>query len=99
MDKTDVGSLPSMFVTVAIGSGIENVIDQNTELTFMKVASSPEIYLPIAGFLIIVTLAFILNKIFFKKNQKWKILKLPLGLFGCYLLFCGIMDILPLVHF
>ena len=67
---TAVGSLPSMFVTVAIGSGIENVIDQNTELTFMKVASSPEIYLPIAGFLIIVTLAFILNKIFFKKNQK-----------------------------
>ena len=67
---TAVGSLPSMFVTVAIGSGIEKVIDQNTELTFMKVASSPEIYLPIAGFLIIVTLAFILNKIFFKKNQK-----------------------------
>ena len=67
---TAVGSLPSMFVTVAIGSGIENVIDQNTELTFMKVASSPEIYLHIAGFLIIVTLAFILNKIFFKKNQK-----------------------------
>ena len=64
---TAAGSLPSMFVTVAIGSGIENVIDQNTELTFMKVASSPEIYLPIAGFLIIVTLAFILNKIFFKK--------------------------------
>ena len=51
---TAVGSLPSMFVTVAIGSGIENVIDQHTELTFMKVASSPEIYLPIAGFLIIV---------------------------------------------
>ena len=64
---TAAGSLPSMFVTVAIGSGIENVIDQNTELTFMKVASSPEIYLPIAGFLIIVTLAFILNKIYFKK--------------------------------
>ena len=67
---TAVGSLPSMFVTVAIGSGIEKVIDQNEELTFIKVASSPEIYLPIAGFLIIVTLAFILNKIFFKKNQK-----------------------------
>ena len=68
---TAVGSLPSMFVTVAIGSGIEKVIDQNTELTFMKVASSPDIFLPIAGFLILVILAFILNKIFFKKNEKY----------------------------
>jgi len=67
---TAVGGLPSMFVTVAIGSGIEKVIDQNTELTFMKVASSPDIYLPIVGFLVIVILAFILNKIFFEKNQK-----------------------------
>ena len=70
---TAVGSFPSMFVTVAIGSGIEKVIDQNTELTFMKVASSPDIYLPIAGFLIIVILAFILNKVLFKKikNEKY----------------------------
>ncbi len=70
---TAVGSFPSMFVTVAIGAGIEKVIDQNTELTFMKVASSPDIYLPIAGFIIIVILAFILNKVLFKKikNEKY----------------------------
>jgi len=70
---TAVGSLPSMFITVAIGAGIEKVIDQNTELTFMKVASSPDIYLPIAGFLIIIILAFILNKVLFKKikNEKY----------------------------
>ena len=67
---TVVGCLPSMFVTVAIGSGIERVIDENSELTFMKVASSPDIYLPIAGFFIIVVSAFILNKIFFGKKLK-----------------------------
>ena len=65
---TAIGSLPSMFITVAIGSGIEKVIDENAELTFMKVASSPDIYLPIAGFFIILILAFILKKIFFEKN-------------------------------
>ena len=65
---TVFGCLPSMFITVAIGSGIEKVIDQNVELTFMKVASSPEIYLPISGFFIIIILAFILNKIFFEKK-------------------------------
>ena len=65
---TAIGSFPSMFITVAIGSGIEKVIDQNTELTLMKVASSPDIYLPIAGFFIILISAFILKKIFFEKN-------------------------------
>ena len=68
--STVVGCLPSMFVTVAIGSGIERVIDENSELTFMKVASSPDIHLPIAGFFIIVVSAFILNKIFFGKKLK-----------------------------
>ena len=67
---TVTGCLPSMFITVAIGSGIERVIDKNMELTFMKVATSPDIYLPIAGFFIIVIIAFILNKTFFEKNQK-----------------------------
>ena len=65
---TAIGSLPSMFITVAIGSGIEKVIDENAELTFMKVASSPDIYLPIAGFFIILISAFILKKIFFEKS-------------------------------
>ena len=68
MIATLVGSLPSMFVTVAIGSGIEKVIDENAELSIMKVVSSPDIYLPMAGFFIIVILAFILKKIFFKKS-------------------------------
>ena len=66
---TAVGSLPSMFVTVAIGSGIEKVIDENAQLDIMKVATSPDIYLPVIGFFIILILAFILKKIFFKKNS------------------------------
>ena len=33
---TFVGCMPSMFVTVAIGSGIEKVIDQNTELRSLQ---------------------------------------------------------------
>ena len=66
---TVVGSLPSMFVTVAIGSGIEKVIDENAELGVIKVISSPDIYLPVAGFFIILISAFILKKIFFKKNN------------------------------
>ena len=64
---TFIGSMPSMFVTVAIGSGIENVIDKNESLSFMSVLSSPEIYLPIIGFFIILIIAFIIKKFYFKQ--------------------------------
>ena len=38
MIATFVGSIPSMFVTVSLGHGIEKVIDQNTTLTISTVA-------------------------------------------------------------
>ena len=63
---TFVGSLPSMFVTVALGSGIEKVIDQNKNLDTLTVISSPDIYLPIIGFFIILISAFVIKKFFFE---------------------------------
>jgi uncharacterized membrane protein YdjX (TVP38/TMEM64 family) len=63
---TFIGSMPSMFVTVAIGSGIENVIDKNENLSLISIISSPEIYLPIIGFFIILIIAFFIKKIYFK---------------------------------
>ena len=62
---TFVGSIPSMFVTVSFGSGIESVIDKNEELSILSVIYSPEIYLPIIGFAAILLAAF-----FFKKKFK-----------------------------
>ena len=64
---TFVGSMPSMFVTVALGSGIEKVIDQNTEFNISNVILSPEIYIPIIGFFIILIIAFIIKKFYFKQ--------------------------------
>ena len=63
---TFVGSMPSMFVTVALGSGIEKVIDQNVELSISTVLFSPEIYIPIIAFFIILFIAFIIKKFYFK---------------------------------
>ena len=65
---TFIGSLPSMFVTVALGSGIESVIDQNAQLSFSSVMLSPEIYIPIIGFFIILIIAFFIKKIYFKNE-------------------------------
>jgi len=57
-----------MFITVSLGSGIEKVIGKSEELNFYDVIKSPEIYLPIIGFVIILIIAFVVKKIFFKKN-------------------------------
>ncbi len=64
---TFIGSLPSMFVTVALGSGIEKVIDENVQLSFYTVLFSPEIYIPIIAFFIILIIAFIIKKFYFKQ--------------------------------
>ena len=63
---TFLGIIPTTFVTVALGSGIEDVIDSSTELSFSSVFQSPEIYLPIVGFFIILIGAFVIKKFFFK---------------------------------
>ena len=57
-----------MFVTVSLGSGIEQVIDKNEELSFTTVLVSPEIYIPLIGFFIILILALMIKKKFFYKG-------------------------------
>ena len=64
---TFIGSMPSMFVTISLGSGIENVIDQNTSLNIFIVLFSPEIYIPLIGFFIILIVALIIKKYYFKE--------------------------------
>ena len=60
------GIIPTTFVTVALGSGIEKIIDKNAEISFLPIIQSPEIYLPIIGFFIILIIAFIVKKFYFK---------------------------------
>ena len=64
---TFLGSMPSMFVTVSIGSGIKNVIDQNATLGVTDVIFSPEIYIPIVCFFILLLIGFVLKKLYFKE--------------------------------
>jgi len=63
---TLVGILPTTFVSVALGSGIEKIINQNAELSFLPVIQSPEIYLPIIGFFILFIITFVVKKLYFK---------------------------------
>ena len=64
---TLLGIIPTTFVTVALGSGIEKIIDKNAELSFLSVVQSPEIYFPIIGFFILLLIGFIIKKNYFKE--------------------------------
>jgi len=64
---TFLGSMPSMFVTVAIGSGIETIIDQNEKLSAVNVLFSPDIYIPIVCFFILLIIGFVFQKLYFKE--------------------------------
>ena len=64
---TLIGIIPATFVTVALGSGIEKIIDKNAELSFLPVVQSPEIYFPIIGFFILLLIGFVIKKNYFKE--------------------------------
>ena len=58
-----------MFISVALGAGIENYIDKNDEISIFQLIISPDIFIPIIGFVLIVSIAFFLKKFFFKTNK------------------------------
>ena len=65
---TLIGIIPQIFLAVSIGSGIEKLIDKNSEAPgFFELISSSEIYIPLIGFFILVILSVIGRKIFYKE--------------------------------
>ena len=62
-----LGMTPQLFVVVSIGSGLEKVIDQNLDTPKLKdIIFTPEIYIPLIGFFILLIITLILRKIFYK---------------------------------
>ncbi len=62
-----IGIVPQIFLAVSIGSGLEKVIDQNSELPkITEVIFSPEIYIPILAFFSLVLITIFLRKSFYK---------------------------------
>ena len=64
---TLIGIIPQIFIAVSIGSGLEKVIDQNSEVPGLsEIIFSSEVYIPILAFLILVLLTILLRKLFYK---------------------------------
>jgi uncharacterized membrane protein YdjX (TVP38/TMEM64 family) len=64
---TLIGLTPQLFLVVSIGSGLEKVIKQNLEAPrIIDLIYSPDIYIPIFSFAILIIITIIVKKIFYK---------------------------------
>ena len=66
---TIIGIIPQVFLMVSIGSGLEKIIKQNLEAPRVRdLILSPDIYVPLTCFFLLIMLTIILKKFFYKKK-------------------------------
>ena len=66
--STLIGIIPSTFLMVSIGSGLEKIINQNLEAPkILEILYSPDIYIPMIAFMALIIVTIITRKIFYKK--------------------------------
>ena len=64
---TLIGIVPQIFLAVSIGSGLEKIIDQNAEVPgITDIIFSPDIYVPITAFFILILITIFLRKFFYR---------------------------------
>ncbi len=64
---TFIGILPQLFLICSIGSGLEKIINENLETPKIKdLILSPDIYIPLIVFAILVIITIFLRKLFYK---------------------------------
>ena len=62
------GMYPQVFIWVSLGSGLNKIIENNLEPpTLTELLFSPEIYIPIIGFILLVVLGIIFKNIYYNK--------------------------------
>ena len=62
-----IGIIPQIFLAVSIGSGLEKIIDQNSEIpSITDIIFSADIYVPILAFFGLILITIILRKLFYK---------------------------------
>ena len=65
---TLIGIIPQLFLVVSVGSGLEKIIEQNLVTPGLRdLIYSPDIYLPLIGFFLLILLTVILKEFFYKK--------------------------------
>jgi len=61
-----LGLIPSIFIINSLGSGIEKLIENNTNIDLQSIISDRGIYLPLIGFFTILVVSYFIKKKVFK---------------------------------
>ena len=65
--STFLGTIPSMFLVISIGSGLEEIISQNLEApSLFDLVTSPSIYIPLIAFFTLVLITIFFRNSFYK---------------------------------
>ena len=63
-----IGMYPQFFIWVALGSGLDKIIENNLKApSFAELLFSPDIYIPIIGFIFLLVIGIIFKNIFYKE--------------------------------
>ena len=63
-----IGMTPQLFVGASLGAGLSKILEENAEVpTILELIFTPDIYLPILGIIILVSIGFIFKKKFYTK--------------------------------
>ena len=64
---TFLGIMPSLFLLISVGSGLEKIIDQNLEApSIIDLIMSPSIYVPLIAFFTLLVITFFFRNLFYK---------------------------------
>ena len=65
--STLLGMIPSLFIVISIGSGLEKIIDNNLNAPSMiELITSPSIYIPLIAFFCLLMITIFFRKVFYK---------------------------------
>ena len=67
---TLLGFIPSMFILVSVGSGLNKFIKESDNFSFTNFIANKEIYLPIIIFVVFIFISAIIKKKFFNVKNK-----------------------------
>ena len=65
--STFFGMIPSIFIVISIGSGLEEIINENLEAPgILDLITTPSIYIPLIAFFVLLALTIFFRKFFYK---------------------------------
>ncbi len=66
---TLIGITPQIFLIASLGSGIEKIIDENSDFpSILDIIFSSDIYIPLIAFFVLIIITFIFKKNFYKDD-------------------------------